>query len=275
MLGGPRLPAAGPVTVHFTRVSRSGQKIRQVTANFPPKSKLKLPNGRPVMPNLPTRPTTGLLLSGGIDSAVLLYQLLVRGWEVVPFYVRTCCLWQACELQAIEQFLPSLEQPGLSDLVVLDMPVDDLYANHWSLTGSHVPDDATPDEAVYLPGHNPLLLIKPALWCQMHGVENLTLATLANNPFRDATPAFFANFEAMLEEAMGGTLRIARPFEQLAKSQVLEIGRDLRLELTFSCLAPVGGLHCGHCNKCAERRRGFAETGIPDHTPYATTVATN
>jgi 7-cyano-7-deazaguanine synthase len=227
------------------------------------------------MPNLPTRPTTGLLLSGGIDSAVLLHRLLVRGWRVVPFYVRTGSVWQASELQAIERFSASLNSPDLIDPVVLDMPVDDLYANHWSLTGSHVPDDATPDEAVYLPGHNPLLLIKPALWCQMHGVENLTLATLANNPFRDATPAFFARFEAMLETAMASHLRIARPFEQLTKSQVLEMGHDLRLELTFSCLAPLGGLHCGHCNKCAERRRGFAETAIPDRTPYAAIVSSS
>jgi 7-cyano-7-deazaguanine synthase len=47
------------------------------------------------------------------------------------------------------------------------------------------------------------------------------------------------------------------------------VGDGLPLELTFSCLRPVGGLHCGRCNKCAERRRGFAEAGLPDPTQYA------
>ena len=46
-------------------------------------------------------------------------------------------------------------------------------------------------------------------------------------------------------------VQIARPFEQPTKNQVLEMGRYLPLEPgTFACLAPVGGLHCGHCNKC-------------------------
>jgi 7-cyano-7-deazaguanine synthase len=230
------------------------------------------------MPNVPHQPETGLLLSGGIDSAVLLDQLLARGWQVVPFYVRTGCAWQVSELDAARRFLAKLEQRAsrasraCRDLVVLDMPIDDLYGDHWSLSGADVPDDHTPDEAVYLPGHNPLLLLKPAVWCRMHGVGHLTLATLSNNPFSDATPEFFARFEEMLHEAMSGRVEIARPFEQLTKNQVLEMGRHLPLELTFSCLAPVDGLHCGHCNKCAERRRAFLEVGMNDPTEYAAAV---
>jgi 7-cyano-7-deazaguanine synthase len=113
------------------------------------------------------------------------------------------------------------------------------------------------------------MLVKPAIWCRMHGIGQLTLATLSNNPFSDARPAFFACFEEMLHEAMGGTVEIARPFEQLTKREVLTMGRHLPLELTFSCLGPVDGLHCGHCNKCAERRRAFFEVGITDPTEYA------
>jgi 7-cyano-7-deazaguanine synthase len=227
------------------------------------------------MPNLPHQPETGLLLSGGIDSAVLLDQLLARGWQVTPFYVRTGCVWQTSELAAVERFLARMVQPGLKDLVVLDVPLEDLYGNHWSLSGADVPDEQTPDEAVYLPGHNPLILMKPAIWCRMHGIGHLTLATLSNNPFSDATPVFFARFEEMLHEAMGGRVQIARPFEQLKKNQVVEMGRDLPLELTFSCLAPVDGLHCGHCNKCAERRRAFLEIGKDDPTEYAAAVSAN
>jgi 7-cyano-7-deazaguanine synthase len=230
------------------------------------------------MQNHVNQPETGILLSGGIDSAVLLDQLLGHGWKVVPFYVRTGCVWESSELEATRRFLARLEQSGsrassasggLQDLVVLDMPLADLYGDHWSLSGTGVPDELTPDEAVYLPGHNPLMLIKPAIWCRMHGIGQLTLATLSNNPFSDATSAFFGRFEEMLHEAMGGPVEIARPFEQLTKNQVLEMGRHLPLELTFSCLAPVDGLHCGHCNKCAERRRAFLEVGVVDRTEYA------
>ena len=221
------------------------------------------------MAQMPHLKSTGLLLSGGIDSAVLLDQLLKRGWDVVPFYVATGCVWQNCETAAIDRFLKRLAQPKLSPLVVLTMPLADLYGRHWSITGARVPDDATPDEAVYLPGRNPLLLIKPALWCAEHNVGQLALATLAANPFQDATTSFFSSFEDMLREAIGEQVQISRPFERLTKKQVLETGRDLPLELTFSCLSPAGGMHCGHCNKCAERYRGFIEAGIEDRTNYA------
>src|SRR3954447_4836673 len=167
----------------------------------------------PDMPNMPHQPETGLLLSGGVDSAVLLDQLLGRGWQVVPFYVRTGCVWESSELDAVERFVATLQQSAsasriLRELIVFDMPLADLYGDHWSLSGANVPDDHTRDEAVYLPGHNPLHLIKPAIWCRMHGIGHLTLATLANNPFPDATPAFFARFEEMLREAFGGRVDI-------------------------------------------------------------------
>jgi 7-cyano-7-deazaguanine synthase len=215
------------------------------------------------------QPATGLLLSGGVDSAVLLDQLLERGWRVVPFYVQTGCLWQAAELEAVEQFVDVMARPGLEPLIVLDMPLADLYGDHWSMTGTDVPDDASPDEAVFLPGRNPLLLIKPALWCRMNGVEHLAVATLANNPFDDATPEFFQQFDEMLAVATGGHVHVSRPFERLTKNRVLELGRHLALELTFSCLAPVGRLHCGRCNKCAERRAAFDRAGVTDATRYA------
>ncbi|HEY5599987.1 MAG TPA: 7-cyano-7-deazaguanine synthase, partial [Candidatus Manganitrophaceae bacterium] len=48
----------------------------------------------------------------------------------------------------------------------------------------------------------------------------------------------------------------------------LERGRGLPLELTFSCIAPKGRLHCGRCNKCAERIRAFRSSGFSDPTRY-------
>lgn len=211
----------------------------------------------------------GALLSGGVDSAVLVGHLLRNGSSVTPFYVRTGCTWEDCELSAARQFLAAIEQPGLAPLVLLEMPVADLYDGHWSLSGRAVPDQSTPDEAVYLPGRNPLLLLKPSLWCRMNGLPQLALATLSNNPFDDARPEFFQSFETMLRLSTGGRLEIIRPFAHLAKRSVVDLGRDLPLELTFSCLAPKDGQHCGRCNKCAERRAALSQLPSGDPTCYA------
>jgi 7-cyano-7-deazaguanine synthase len=221
-----------------------------------------------------SQPRIGVLLSGGIDSAVLLDSLLAGGYCVTPFYVRTGCVWERAEVSAAERFLAAAARPELAGLVVLEMPLYDLYGNHWSLNGVDVPDDTTTDQAVFLPGRNPLLLLKPAIWCWMHNIQHLALATLVANPFADATPEFFHRFEQMLAEATGGQVRITRPLEKLSKERVMEMGRHLPLELTFSCLAPLGHRHCGRCNKCAERQRAFHQLKMEDPTEYAASGTT-
>ncbi len=212
---------------------------------------------------------TGLLFSGGLDSAILLGLLLDHGHRVVPFYVRTGCVWETQELEAAQGLLARLARSNLEPLVVLDMPLADLYEDHWSISGRGVPDERTDDDAVFLLGRNPLLLIKPVLWCQLHGVPQLALATLAGNPFDDAAPEFFAYFQAMISQATRACIDVVRPFEQMAKQDVMLAGKKLPLELTFSCLSPVGGMHCGQCNKCAERSKAFRQLRLADPTRYA------
>ena len=97
----------------------------------------------------------------------------------------------------------------------------------------------------------------------------MALAVLESNPFADATDEFFADFEAVLNRAVDGRLRIIRPFAQLDKRQVMQLGAAMPLELTFSCISPVGQTHCGRCNKCAERRAAFDLDGPDDPTQYA------
>jgi 7-cyano-7-deazaguanine synthase len=231
----------------------------------------------------------GLLYSGGLDSSILLVHLLERGHAVHPIYIRSGLFWQEEELRAAAGFLRSAAAPGLKPLVSLDLPLGDLYAGHWSITGRGAPAAGTPDEAVYLPGRNPLLLIKARLWCQMHDVGGLALGCLSSNPFADATDGFFGQFQTVLDRAESGRVEFLRPLAALDKRGVMQLGRDYPLQLTFSCLSPrarprgSGGngaphgdtasngaaMHCGECNKCAERQAAFRLVGLADPTRYA------
>ena len=96
----------------------------------------------------------------------------------------------------------------------------------------------------------------------------MALGSLGSNPFPDSTPEFFQKLESLLNQAMDGELKLIRPFDHLHKTDVLLRGKDLPLHLTFSCISPVEGQHCGACNKCAERKTGFADAGLPDETSY-------
>jgi 7-cyano-7-deazaguanine synthase len=210
-----------------------------------------------------------LLLSGGIDSAVLCVELLGQFRRVFPLYVRFGLRWEDVELAHARRFLASVDRPGLEGLTVLDESVADVYGDHWSVAGPDVPGSSSADEAVYLPGRNLLLVAKASVWCRLRHIERLALGSLGSNPFPDATPEFFRAMERATNRAMDGNLRIMRPLESDTKRDVLRRGAELPLEHTFSCLRPVDGAHCGRCNKCAERRRGFRDAGLPDPTAYA------
>ena len=213
--------------------------------------------------------TIGVLASGGLDSSILVAHLLGQGHRVQPFYIRKGLYWQEHELAGLRTFLHAIATPNLLELVVLDLPLADLYSGHWSLTGQDTPAHDSPDEAVYLPGRNALLLVKPAVWCQLHGIEKLALAPLGTSPFEDAGEKFLADFESALNRGAQCRVQFLSPFGKMNKQQVMALGRELPLELTFSCISPVNGLHCGRCNKCAERQEAFRKAALTDKTKYA------
>jgi 7-cyano-7-deazaguanine synthase len=218
---------------------------------------------------MPAVDAVAVLASGGLDSSILVAQYLSKGRAVTPIYVRFGLLWEDVEIHHLRAFLGSLTDPRADPLIELDLPVADLYGAHWSLTGRDVPDRDSSDEAVFLPGRNLLLLAKTTVWCALNEVPEVALGTLAANPFPDADAEFFARFSSLAGRALGCPVEVTTPFAGYSKREVLDMGRSLPLSLTFSCIAPNSGHHCGSCNKCAERQLAFVDLGIPDTTEYA------
>ena len=209
-----------------------------------------------------------VLISGGLDSGVLLAHLAEQGRELIPLYVRAGLAWERVELIWLRRFLDRLNHYGLEPLAQLSLPVEDTYQSHWSTTGKAVPGAHTEDSAVYLPGRNLLLLSKAAVYCSLNRIGVIALGLLKGNPFPDATTDFLRGFERLAGHALSHPLEIVTPFRNLSKAEVIDLGKNLPLELTFSCIRPVGEKHCGGCNKCAERRRSFVDAGVQDRTDY-------
>lgn len=209
-----------------------------------------------------------VLASGGVDSAVLIWHEAQQGATVYPVYVRAGMAWESVERRWLERYLESVASPGIQPLAALDFPMVDVYGSHWSVIGTAPSYDA-PDEAVYLPGRNVILVAKTAVYCALNQIGRIALGTLAGNPFPDATPAFFDGFADVLTRALDHPIRIERPFGGLRKVDVVRRGASLPLHLTFSCVKPVGEVHCGDCNKCAERQLAFMEAAVVDRTAYA------
>src|SRR5262249_45770740 len=133
---------------------------------------------------------TAVLLSGGLDSAVLLAEEALRG-DVQPIYVSVGLAWEAAERDAVAAFLASRAGDArIRRLASVSVDMTDVFPSaHWAIMG-RPPAYHTPDEDVYLPGRNIVLLSKAGVYCATESIDRLAIGTLDHNPFPDATPRF-------------------------------------------------------------------------------------
>jgi 7-cyano-7-deazaguanine synthase len=212
-----------------------------------------------------------VLLSGGLDSAVLLVSAAASA-PVAPIYVSVGFAWEAEERRMIDRLLaaPALGRYAIAPLASLSFDMRDVYpASHWAVRGEPPAFD-TPDEDVYIDGRNITLLSKASIYMARRGIPRVLMGQLDGNPFPDATPEFLDLMGRALSAGLGAPIEIAAPFTTKSKTDVIRLGVELGvpLELTLSCMQPVEGQHCGRCSKCRERRDAFLEAGVADPTPY-------
>lgn len=194
-----------------------------------------------------------MLVSGGLDSAMLAAEYLAKGWEVTPFFVRSGLCWEKAEFFWLQRLLRTLKHPRLKKLVVAEAPMDGIFGRHWSVSGKGTPAWGSPWERDYLPGRNLVLLAHAGIFSGLNGIPLLALGILKGNPFSDATPVFIRSMQKTINLAMGTRVKIAFPYARLTKAEILRRVPGFPVRLTFSCLKPAGRAHCGKCEKCGER----------------------
>ena len=226
-------------------------------------------------------PTTAVLFSAGLDSAVLLAHAAHEdpAGRVQPIYVSAGLGWEGEERSMAERLLASAPfvSSNVLPLVCLTVDMRDTYpASHWAVRGEPPAYD-TPDEDVYIDGRNIVLLSKAAVFMARSGISRVMLGPLAGNPFPDATREFFDAMSRALSLGLASPIQIEAPFTAMHKDAVIALGQSLGVpfELTLSCMQPRDGIHCGACSKCRERIDAFRAAHVADPTRYARSRASS
>ncbi len=221
------------------------------------------------------KPPTAVLASGGMDSCVLLAKVAEAG-IAYPIYVETGIPWEWAEKQMLQRFIDASGNPNIKPITTLSLPVRTLYGDsHWTMSGESVPAYEEPDETVYIPGRNIILITLASIWCSLNGVHRIVIGSLAGNPFPDATPDFFESIANANGMGLDHAIKVEAPMREMHKEDLIaEHASTLPLQLTLTCSNPQiedrdDIIHCARCNKCRERHEAFLDSGIADTTRYA------
>ena len=140
-------------------------------------------------------------------------------------------------------------------------------------------DDAGGIPVTYVPARNTIFLSLALGWAEAAGARDIYIGVnaLDYSGYPDCRPEFIAAFEGLAELATkagveGDPFRIQAPLQHMTKADIVREGTRLGLDLglSWSCYDPTpDGKHCGECDSCRLRSRGFDEAGIADPTLYA------
>ena len=131
----------------------------------------------------------------------------------------------------------------------------------------------------YVPARNTIFLSLALGLAEASGARDIFIGVnaLDYSGYPDCRPEFVAEFEKIANLATkagveGDPFRIHAPLQQMTKADIAREAERLGLDaaLSHSCYDPLpDGRHCGLCDACRLRSRGFAEAGIADPTAYA------
>ena len=214
-----------------------------------------------------------VLLSGGIDSTVLMYSL-VADFEVWPLTIsygqrhnkevlaaRNVCeardhnlllRWKYVDLSVLRTLLPS------------------------ALTGvGEVPEgryDEPSMKQTVVPGRNLILLSIAAGYAEGIGAGYVAYAAHSEDHFiyPDCRPEFVQGASMAIHRSTDFEVNLIAPFINKTKADIVALGKKLNVPFwkTYSCYKG-GDVHCGRCGTCFERREAFKLANVADPTKYA------
>ncbi|HWW55379.1 MAG TPA: 7-cyano-7-deazaguanine synthase QueC [Sphingopyxis sp.] len=222
-----------------------------------------------------------VLLSGGLDSMVCAGLAREAGARIVALTVD----YNQRHRVELESATRIAKEVGAAEHIVL--PLDLRRFGGSALTADiDVPKDGVPEVAggdavpvTYVPARNLIFLSLTLGLAEARQAQDIVIGVnaLDYSGYPDCRPEFIAGFEDLARLATrdgdrGVDFRIHAPLQHMTKADIAAEAARLGMDagMSWSCYDPTPeGLHCGSCDSCRLRSKGFADAGLADPTRYA------
>lgn len=218
-----------------------------------------------------------VLLSGGLDLMVAGGLAREAGYRVLALTIDYNQRHRV-ELRAAAKVATALN--AMSHIV---LPLDLTAFGGSALTADiEVPKGGVGDEipVTYVPARNTIFLSLTLGLAEVASASDIYIGVnaLDYSGYPDCRPEFIDAFQKMATLATkagveGHPIRINTPLQFMTKADIVREAHRLGLDagLSWSCYDPTpDNKHCGLCDSCRLRSKGFEEAGLPDPTVYAT-----
>src|SRR5690349_5303361 len=216
-----------------------------------------------------------VLLSGGLDSMVCAALAREAGFGVVALTIDYGQRHRV-ELESAKAIAGALAERHIV------LPLNLRAFGGSALTSEiEVPKEAAGEgiPVTYVPARNTIFLSLALGLAEASGARDIFIGVnaLDYSGYPDCRPEFVAEFERLANLATkagveGEPFTIHAPLQDMTKAEIAREAERLGLDaaLSHSCYDPLpDGRHCGRCDACRLRAKGFAEAGLRDPTVYA------
>ena len=206
------------------------------------------------------------LLSGGMDSTVLLHLLQHLGHDVEALSFN----YGQKHKRELDYAVQTATKLGIKHTI---FAIDQIFAQFGSDSSLLNADVAVPEghyaditmRATVVPNRNMILLSLATGYAIANKLNGVAYAshTGDHTVYKDCTPEFFNPLKTAVENADWHPLTLYAPFINISKSDIAAIGNLLSInwDETYSCYNG-GETQCGVCGTCTERAEALKEAQV-------------
>ncbi len=219
-----------------------------------------------------------VLLSGGLDSATVLYQAKADGCDCYAISFD----YQQRHRRELKSAVAIAKGAGVTEHQVITFNLRQWGGSALTDDGIDLPTERSVDEMsqdipiTYVPARNTIFLSFALSYAEAIAAQRVYLGVnaLDYSGYPDCRPDYIRAMQEVFnlgtkEGREGAGIEIVAPLIDLQKTEIINLGNKLGVpwDQTWSCYAG-GDLACGVCDSCRLRLAAFAELGLKDSVDY-------